>query len=744
MGNVIGDHKVIFGKGKEGRVLFADVGSYRGSRCVALLTSTKAGDAEAYSGHVILADDTGSRSPEAFPVSFSIKTGKDDKAVAAVLTACAHVSNRLLMPDWDGAEKALVTSTNDLTEFVRDFAGQNKVEKVSDPRVIRTGLTRGMFRSKAQSDDTRKIISAAPSFIGVSIGEPSPAFEAAEAARRAAGPAVKVGGRPLMAPKTDAEAAKTALSAVWAPDVTSADYFGGAGVAEGDVRITDRAQAARSYPVLAGLIAKSRDMSKAVDERAPLLPLIMDRTGLSKGALKRLSKVRSAFDESAVMGQDAVVLMVDQLGVNRRTGNIVRGVLSLDQAVEHLRELPPEWVPDTDEGWSAFADILGGLALPLSSHTGRSVKDLLSSAKGDWVSFRSTLAKAADVPSETFDRHQMAALAGEAIGMFDALARTAIMPMLANVLKRAGRLTVIQRNPEIVDSTADMCMLAAANVVIGRAKNPLVAILEAERRYISRDTSITALSRGNDEVDEPDNAMDGRFGDMIGNKAFPVLRETWTASNGYEVSPFRNEQEMIDEGRLMRHCVGTIHRSYGSSGSYHYFSVRHPSTMDDPKCRGTLRIMPISPGGNIEIGEFRSHLNSKVSPECQKAYREWKASFLQDDLDQAGARMDEWREWRRSRGMDARQRARTPQEIWRGKTGVNIDSSGVANELWHEWATNVLSGWPSDNPEVLFREAGVRDALTSLSGEAAEFLKQEAADRKAAKEAENDALAPSP
>lgn len=743
MGSVIGDHKVVFGKGKEGRVLFADIGAQRGTRCVALLTATRVGEAEAYSGHVILSDEEGARSPEAFPVSFSVEAGKDEAAMAAVITACAHVSDRLIMPGWDGHEKALVTSTTDLTAYVRDFAGQDGAEKRSDPRVIRTGLKAKLFRAPTndKASKERRIITPAPSSIGVAVGDPAPAFEAAEAARRAAGPAQKVGGAPLMAPKLDLEAAKAALSAVWAPSVAASDYFGAAGLPEGDVRAGDRAQAARSYPVLAGMIAANEEMRRAVDERAALLPIVMDHTGLSKGALKRLSKVKAPFDEGAVMGDEAVVLMVDQLGVNRRTGNVVRGVLSLPQALEHLKELPPEWVPDTDEGWRAFADILGGLAVPLAPATGRSVKDLLSSSKGDWVGFRATLAKAADVPAETFDRHQMAGIAGEIIGMFDSFARTAVMPMLANVLRRAEQLTLVQRSPEIVDAATDQSMLAAANVIIGRAKNPLAALLEAERRYISRDTAITGLSRGVGEAAQNLEPQDAQFGDLVGNKAFPVLRETWTASNGYEVVPFRNEAEMAAEGALMGHCVGGHHRNYGSSGEYHYFSVRNPATMNDPKQRGTLRLMPVSPGGSIEIGEFRSHHNSDTNAACKLAYKEWKASFLQKDLDEAGARMDQWREWRRARGLQAGNRVRSPEEIWVGKTGVNVESTQTAEALWAEWAGNVLSGWPADNPEVLFRDAGVRDVLTNLSATAADFLKEEAAARKAA---ENDAGAPSP
>ena len=741
MGNVIGDHKVVFGKGKTGRVLFADIGSYRGTRCVALMTSAQAGEAEAYSGHVVLADDDGVRSPEAFPVSFSVKAGEDDEAMAAIIIACASVSDRLIMPEWDGNEKALVSSTTDLTAYLRDFSGQDRAEKENDARVIRTSLPLDLFRPDLdKKHNKRRIFAPSPSIKGVRISAPAPAFESSEVVKRAAGPAQKVGGAPLMGPKLDVEAAKTALCAVWNPTVSASDYYGAAGLPDQDVRSSDRAQAARSYPVLAGMIAGSDEMRRAVDSRAPLLPIIMDHTGLSKGALKRISKVKAAFDESAVIGEEAVVLMVDQLGVNRRTGNVVRGVLSLGQAIEHLKELPPEWVPETDEGWRAFADILGGLAVPLSAATGRSVKDLLSSAKGDWVGFRATLAKAADVPAETFDRHQMAGIAGEAIAMFDALARTAIMPMIGNVMRRAGQMTLIQRSPEIVDAAIDQSMLAAAEVVIGRAKSPLTAILEAERRYISRDTAITGLCRGVGEAEAPP-ADQEKFGDLAGNKAFPVLREAWTASNGYEIVPFRNEEEMAQEGRLMAHCVGSHHRHYGSSGTYHYFSVRNPATMTDPKMRGTLRLMAVSPGGKIEIGEFRSHHKSEVNAACKAAYAEWRDSFLQKDLDDAGARMDEWREWRRARGMDAAQRARSPEEIWAGKTGVNIESSQTAQALWEEWAGNVLSGWPADNPEVLFRNEGVRNVLTNMSSAAADFLKDEAAARKAA---ENEAATPAP
>lgn len=750
MGSVIGDHKIAFGNGKAGRVLFIDIGALRGRRCLGLFTATRAGDAEAYQGHVVMTSVSGQDSPEAFPVQFSVRAGEEDRAIAAGLTACVHVADRTIMPSWDGRATAEFETLQDVTKKIRDFSGQvNQNPGRTDPRVVRTGIPRAAFRApgRQSNEDVKPVIVPSPQEIGVNIGAPEPGFEAMAAARKVAAPASKVGHGPILAPDLDMEAAKQALEAVFQPSSLTVDFYGGAGLPREDAedtRFGDRAQAAKSFPILAEIIANAPDIARAIDARAPIQPMVIERTGLSKGALKRLSKITRPFNQESVMGDERVITMTDQLGVNRQSKFVVRGTLSLGQALEHLKELPPDWVPDNNEAWEDFADVLGGLAIPLSHITGKTVKELLSSSKGDWKAFKATLAKAADVPVEEFNRAQMSAISGEIMTMTETFARTAVLPMIANVLKRAGQSAVVQRNQDLINTGLERAVDATPAIICGRAKSPMVALLEAERRFISRDTAISAISTGLDEEDlrAREQAMtdkERQMGDMAGNKAFPVLRETWVASNGYEVVPFRSEADMRAEGDFMHHCVGSIHAKNGSSGSYHYFSIRHPDTMGDARQRGTLRILPISPGKKIEIGEFRSLRNSEVNAACKAAFREWKDSFLQEDLDAAGARMDEWREFRRARGLNSSATARTPEEIWEGRIGVKVGDERVAGALWDEWANNVLSGWPAGNPEVLFRNAEVRELLSTFSPAAADFLIQEAAQRKAA-----DAETPTP
>lgn len=756
MGHVNGDHKIAFGTGKNGRVLFVDIGDLNGRRCLALFGATQIGDAEAYEGHVVMTNTDGSTSPEAFPVEFSVRAGQEDRAIAAGISAAAYVADRSVMPDWDGVSIAYMETLTDITKRLRDFSGVDPQNaQRPDPRVIRTSLPTVAFRPSRQDQkkdpDAKRIFTPAPQELGIRIGDPESAFAAMAAARKVAAPAGKVGFGKILAPDIDAEAAQTALQAVAGPSVSAADFYGGAGLRREDgqdTRFGDRQQAAKSYPVLADLIAAAPDLTKAVDAREAVQPLIIEKTGLTKGALKRLAKVTAPFDAAAVAGEERVVTNKDQLGVNRQSKFIVRGNLTLNQALEHLRDLPPDWVPDTNESWKAFADILGGLAVPLSQVTGKSVKDLLSSAKGDWVGFKATLAKAADVPVDKFDRPQMAALAGEIMTMTETFARTAILPMIASVMERAGHAATVQRSQDVIDNALERAVAATPGIIIGRAKSPMVALLEAERRFISRDTTIAGLSLGMDEEERAERAVqmtdkEREMGDMAGNKAFPVLRETWVAPNGYVVEPLRNEAAMQTEGALMGHCVGGHHRAYGSSGAYHYFSVYHPDTMNDPRQRGTLRIHPISPGSTIQEGEFRSYHNGAVSAACRQAFKDWTASFLQEDLDAAGARMDEWRAWRRAHGLDSSKTARTPDQIWEGRIGVKTADPNVVTALWQEWAENVLSGWPTETPEVMFRDANVREILSTASPASAQFLVEEAAARKAeAKAAEPEMAGP--
>lgn len=760
MGQLMGDHKIMFGKAGAGRVLFMDIGEVRGQRTVALFSTKTIGNVESYTGHVLLANAQGLHSPQAHPVQFSVPAGEDERAMGAVLTACTHISQRSILPDWDGHSVAAAQTVADMTKRISNFSGEDiEHSKKTDPRVVRTSLPMSVLRAAEKKAKRKKDKDAAftgqmsimplPGEIGVNIGLPEDAHASWEVSRKIAGAAAKVGYGPIVAPKIDKERAVEALAAVAHPQVFSADYYGGAGTNlddPQDTRVSDRTQAAKSFPVLAEFIANSPDLKKAIDAREPMQPLLIEKTGLSKGALKRLSKITQPFNAEGTGHAGHVMMITDQLGVNRNTKFIVNGGLSLETALEHVKDLPPDWVPDSDQAWSDFSDILGGLAIPLAHVTGKSVKELLSAAKGDWKGFKATLAKAADVPVETFNRAQMSAMTGQILEMTETLARTAIMPMVAAIAKRADQSTVVIRSPELIDNTMEKAVAAAPHVIIGRSKSPMVALLEAQRKFISRDAVIAGISTGldEDEIAQRETKMtdkERQMGDMAGNKAFPVLRETWTASNGYQVVPFRNEEDMRTEGTLMKHCVGTNYARTGSSGAYHFFSVRHPDTMHIPQQRGTLRLSPVSPGGKIQEAEFRSYGNGNVTAACRAALKEWTESFLQEDLDAAGARMDEWREWRRVHGMDTSRTERTPDEIWQSKIDVKMSDNGIENVLWTEWATNVLSGWPESSPEVMFRNPEIRDLIFQFSPATADFLKQEAAERKAA---EANAQAPAP
>lgn len=752
MGDLIGDHKIAFGQGKAGRVLFVDIGALNGRRCLGLFMAKKAGDAEAYSGHVVMTSVDGSSSPEAFPVEFSVKKGQEQEAIAGGLSACVYVADRSLMPSWDGVSHSEYETIQDVTKKIKDFSGLAENDKNKhDPRVVRTGLPYKVFDTKTplKNDEkvSRKVIIPDIKHLGVRIGEPEPGFGAMAAAKKVAAPAGKVGYGPILAPELDLDAAQDALGAVYMPSSLTVDFYGGAGIPRGvssDTRMGDRIQAAKSYPVLAEIIANTPDIKRAIDAREPIQQMLIDKTRLTKGALKRLSKVKAPFDQSSASGDERVVTVTDQLGVNRQSKFVVRGTLTLNQAIEHLSELPPDWVPDSDEAWQDFADVLGGLAIPMANITGKSVKDLMSSSKGDWKAFKASLAKAADISTDKFDRAQMSALSGEIMTMIETFARTAVLPMIAGVLKRTNNAVVVQTNPDIINTGLERAIEIAPSLICGKSKSIMAALLEAERRFISRDMTISAIATGltQGQLTEHTNQLSEeqrKMGDMVGNLAFPVVREAWTASNGYVISPFRNEKEMREEGARMHHCVGSIHAQYGSSGAYHYFSVYHPDTMDQPQQRGTLRIMPISPGSEIKIGEFRSLRNSDVNAACKAAFKEWKESFLQDDLNRAGARMDEWRSFRKERGLNAANVSRTPEQIWMGRIGVQLKDETVPGLLWKEWSENVLSGWPSENPEVMFRSKEVRDLLSTFSPAASHALIVEAEQRK---QAETETPAP--
>lgn len=737
MGDIREDYVIKTGKTPSGQIMFVDLSPHESRRVTGLFSVDTKDKVDVYEGNILVSNVSGAFSPTSYPVSFSVKHDEQERAQALALSACAVLAEKMISPDWNGQDKILMSTTHEMSEYIKNFSEHSSAEKKVDKRVIRTSLSMDMFLPKKTNQNKKKsLISPSPDSIGIKIGAGKNGFDSLADARKFAGPADKIGFGPIRAPDIDMEAAKSSLSAVSYPEASLIDFYGGAGInrnVEDDNRFGDRQQAAKSFPILSGMIADTMDMRRAVDNREALQPLLLEYTGLTKGALKRLSKIRSPFDEAGA-GHDNVQASTDQLGINRVSGFVVRGGMTLGTALSHLKELPPDWTPDNDEAWSAYADILGGIAIPLSKLTGKSVKDLMSTSKGDWVGYKKTLAKAADIPVEDMTRERMATLSGEVMMMADSLARTAIMPMAFSVMKRAGQSGRFG-NKDFVDNLRDLALTVSVDVIMGKSKAVAATLLEAERKYISRDTAINALSMGVDgEAGAEENEVTDKereMGDLAGNKAFPVVRETWTATNGYMVVPFRNEKEMIAEGALMGHCVGTFHKHHGSNGTYHYFAVYHPDTMNDPTARGTLRLEAIRPGAKIKEVEFRSYHNQAISQKCRDAFKEWTQTFLQEDIDIAGARMDEWRQWRKDNGLDAGIVQKTPEEVFQNRTGVSVDSRQTLNSVWDEWSRNVLSGWSSDNPEVMFKEKSVRDLIQKISPATAEFLMREAEEKRA-------------
>lgn len=111
----------------------------------------------------------------------------------------------------------------------------------------------------------------------------------------------------------DLAAAKRALKAVPRPSSRAVHWYA-SGTGE---TARDRAQAAASFPVLAGMIADNPILSRAVDQREPLQPLLQERCGLGKGAMKRLAKLSTGLPVGRLFESGEDARGEDALGVNR-------------------------------------------------------------------------------------------------------------------------------------------------------------------------------------------------------------------------------------------------------------------------------------------------------------------------------------------------------------------------------------------------------------------------------------------
>jgi hypothetical protein len=507
----------------------------------------------------------------------------------------------------------------------------------------------------------------------------------------------------------DLAQAREALAAVSRPSPVAVAWYAGA---TGDLA-RFRMQAAKAMPILAGLIVESRDLSRAVDACEPIQPLLSERTGLPKASVKRITKLTIPVPAAPLFEAGEAVRGEDALGVNRTRRFSVSGVVSIDKALRHLAELPPDRTPRDDKEWAAFYDVLTGCAVPIANAFDLSVKELLDASKGNWVEYRATLARAADFDPDRFDRRTMALTTIDAIEAIEGFSRTALMPQVLASITGTGQPLPAVTGEFLIDGFE-----ASAKLVLGNAKNVASHLFEVARRYAGR---IPAMMEAEERVAADSQAQD-RF-DRYGDAAFPILTETYHASNGLIVRPLRNFDELREEGQRMRHCVG-VYTTKARDARCHLFSIR---TLDESKSLSTLELTgmdgedPVTAAANIGVVQNRAQRNGAPNEAAKAATEEFLRALKGGQLP---IRFEEVRAWKRARNeTPGATRHHRVETTWESVLEHDWANEHTREALWGEWRT-VMGGrvGKAINPGIIYTERSARNLVASMSPRAAAIL----------------------
>ena len=532
------------------------------------------------------------------------------------------------------------------------------------------------------------------------IGAPLSGFGAIEAA----------GGDP---DGFDRAAAEEALACVHRPSSAAVAWYGLAGE-RGDVRL----QAARSFPVLAGMIAECSDLARAVDAKEPLGEALSKRTGLTKGGLKRIGRLRLPLDGDGRFG-DGEVHGADALGVDRTRRFRVGGSLAVETALRCLSAMPPDRVPGTDGDWAAFQDIYASCVVPLSNAFGIPQERIMDASGGNWAALKATLATAADFEGE-FDRTAMTLTTIDAIEAIDGFARDVVMPLALSSIAETGEA------PPAVDSDfLQMASAAAAEAALGQSRNLAGLMFGVARRYASRIHAIME-TEGRFESDGLDEAESGM---NYPNGGFPLLTDEWTDASGITVVPMRNAADLEKEGKAMSNCVGG-YAGRARKTACHIFSLRG----GDGERISTLEISMFPTGKSTEGKEPAKIEQHKARRNMEPSDMAWKAAnnFL-DQLLSGGVPVhtDEIGRWREFIGENGDAGADQDFSVsWESALEFDWTCADRRSRLWEEWKY-VVGGavGKMPHPGALYREAGARGLVEAMSPSAAKEMRRRAAER---------------
>jgi hypothetical protein len=483
-----------------------------------------------------------------------------------------------------------------------------------------------------------------------------------------------------------------------------------------------RLQASKAFPILAGMIADNPLIAEKVDTMEPIQPLLIERTGLTKGSLKKLGKLAFAIPAEPVFSDEDAFEGRDALGVLRDRRFVNRGNVSLDTALLNLSQMPPDYTPKDDKEWRAYLAILICTAVPLGNALGKDPIEFLKPSKGNWVAYKDSLARAADFPAENFDAQTMLLTSMDAVEMLESFSRFTIMPLALSSIRSTD-----QDDPDITREYTDAGFEAATDIIIGKSNNIAANLYEHVRRYASRFNFIHG-----EQADPVFENRDERF-QRYGTDSMPVIFADFTASNGRVLRFLDTREKFTEESDRLRHCVGRSNYYFFQCMKMqkHIVSFQDPSGENSHSTAELHSFMDNNLKGFPKIYQHKSYGNGLASDLCKAALEEFKTAYLTAKVHINKMEANAWAAYVERNEIVSRDTQNRNLITWHSVLGLDWTDNQRVLDMWNEWR-QVLGGRfeTEEKPDILFRSAKVRNLVSQMNPKAALILQERAAAEK--------------
>jgi hypothetical protein len=447
---------------------------------------------------------------------------------------------------------------------------------------------------------------------------------------------------------------------------------------------TYRRQAAQVYPMLSPVFASPTNprLRRTIDGGERLNETLCWRFGLQDGHLKWF---------------------------RRPTTQSLDGVLSLDDFLATIRDIPLSWVPKSQDDWDACVDLLA--ALPdFKAVTGQETAVLLNGCGGRWQAFLKAMVESTSVgvdnPGLVTDRaaRRQALVQGtHAIGgLTRSYTDTVTLPMVAWIADQEGLrdFTWSVADEEVMHDVSRQMLFN------GKAAP---ACLENARRYEHHEVTIRGAI---DAMANPEGKMQEADQDT-----WMPLTPPMRAPNGLWLVPLTTTEDLTHEGRVMDHCVGGGYidgRSFEGwtrkcrNNGLHIVSVR----TEAGRSLATIEFGNFDQGlQNWEMKQFQGYKNNTPGAAERKAM-EWYRDSIKGG--RIPVDLEAHQEFRRTGLMrfDTDEVTRRCQYRWRDDGVQNI---AVAFGIWASKITNVAGNEiPSFLPKSVRKQGATKLAHSRL------------------------------